>query len=1202
MAAKGVELAAAYISLGINTESIGPDLKKALNDSAKYADEAGRQAGQKLSSAVASEMSRGSARIGKKLADDVGGGGRQAGQKFFDEFKTPAERTGATIGLVLGRSIGTAIDVGRIGSNIGAGLARSLGGAFKTALGGLGLGTALAGVGGIGYVLTKGFERLQSIDQAKFKLQALGHSAAEVQSIMKSALESVQGTSFNLGDAASAAASAVAAGIEPGKQLTAYLHEIGDAAAIANTGFDEMAHIFNKVRTQNKAFTDDLQMLSDRGVPIFKWLQDQYHVTGAELSKMVQNGQVDAASFEKAINDHIGGAALKMGDSFSGAVEKAQAAMSRIGAAFLAPIFGQATGGLGSLTGELDKLEGWMNSHQGSIIDFWATLGHGAVDAAEFIMRGLGFATKTVADFMTLLARSKEFYGRLQADMGGFTGDKGREAAGNKMMDEARQWEADLDKLRHTGDDLANKTFPEMDAKINAWADRAKGAAQFTQDLGGAIVTLNGTAVVLKDNTPEVLDHIDKTKFEIQHMSDGTVKLVPKTQEATAEMDAWRAQQNNIPLTLHAGLGNSIAEMSGQLSNLFSQRFNLNVNVGGLSGTGTAQGGINQGWSPFGPYVDTSGLVGTPNMSNLIGNIPGMGTAGAGGAPFNAGPQAPNRGGGNIFGGGPPTGLTGGGGGNALPPTAAPSGFKPPAGSGPEGWRPLVQSQLAQYGPQFGITNTKAWEDAIIRQIGTESSGDPGAVNNYDSNAAAGTPSKGLLQFIQPTFAANNVSGGNFMDPAAQIAAIIPYVKNRWGIGADGSPNRIGRGTNYDQGGVLPPGYTVVMNATGQPELVLNPQQQQDVGAAIQGPPQNPGAVMPGLPGGAPQDPNAPQDPGAARTQGYIPAAAGSTAVAGTSAYAGFLNMGAEAINGLIDQAASMGGGAANAVAPGAGMAISMGAGVAKRAVSYGFQMAGIAGDALIEQLFPFGAPRWIGSSNPTAFMPQMPGQKAAVTTGEKAQAATVQRTGFDPNMSRTELPPQPFDPGGPVQPNQMPGAGGEPPTAGPPKPGSLPAPGQASVQPSAAPGAGTPGGKPLAGLGGAAIGMPGANPAMGAPGAATPSGGTLGIGAPQAPGALGGLNVAGAGGFNPLSLLFDDGGILEPGMVGVNMSKQPEPVFSGAQWKNMEQAAANHSSGGHDFSVTFNGPVGGDANDIARQIQDKQRLAVMQYAGRPFG
>lgn len=207
---------------------------------------------------------------------------------------------------------------------------------------------------------------------------------------MDNALASVKGTAFGLGDAATAAASAVAAGIQPGQDLTKYLKDVGDAAAIAGTNFEDMGSIFNKIQTSNKAYTDDLQQLSDRGLPIFQWLQKEYGVTGEALSKMVQDGDVDSAHFRKAIEDNISGAALKMGQSFSGSVDNAEAALGRLGAALLKPLFTNAAGGLGSITDGLDSMTKWVNDHQAEVIGFFTNVGVAAVSVAQDVVRSFG--------------------------------------------------------------------------------------------------------------------------------------------------------------------------------------------------------------------------------------------------------------------------------------------------------------------------------------------------------------------------------------------------------------------------------------------------------------------------------------------------------------------------------------------------------------------------------------------------------------------------------------------------------------------------------------------------------------------------------------------------------------------------------------------------------------------------------------------
>ncbi|MGW4350980.1 transglycosylase SLT domain-containing protein [Nocardia sp. NPDC004582] len=73
--------------------------------------------------------------------------------------------------------------------------------------------------------------------------------------------------------------------------------------------------------------------------------------------------------------------------------------------------------------------------------------------------------------------------------------------------------------------------------------------------------------------------------------------------------------------------------------------------------------------------------------------------------------------------------------------------------------------------------------DGIHRNIMRESGGDPGAINLYDSNAAAGIPSKGLLQVIDPTFQAYHVDGTSWdiWDPVANITAACNYAAARYG-------------------------------------------------------------------------------------------------------------------------------------------------------------------------------------------------------------------------------------------------------------------------------------------------------------------------------------------------------------------------------------------------------------------------------------
>ncbi|MEV6557569.1 transglycosylase SLT domain-containing protein [Nocardia sp. NPDC051756] len=73
--------------------------------------------------------------------------------------------------------------------------------------------------------------------------------------------------------------------------------------------------------------------------------------------------------------------------------------------------------------------------------------------------------------------------------------------------------------------------------------------------------------------------------------------------------------------------------------------------------------------------------------------------------------------------------------------------------------------------------------DGIHRNVMRESTGNPHAINLWDSNAAAGIPSKGLLQVIDPTFRSYHVEGTSWdiYDPVANIVAACNYAARTYG-------------------------------------------------------------------------------------------------------------------------------------------------------------------------------------------------------------------------------------------------------------------------------------------------------------------------------------------------------------------------------------------------------------------------------------
>jgi SLT domain-containing protein len=163
----------------------------------------------------------------------------------------------------------------------------------------------------------------------------------------------------------------------------------------------------------------------------------------------------------------------------------------------------------------------------------------------------------------------------------------------------------------------------------------------------------------------------------------------------------------------------------------------------GNGGNGKAKGayGWNYRTSSIGP-IDLSGMFATQKGSSPTSNN----TSGSGG-----------------------TGASGTSGGGDSTPVGT-----PPTGN--------LASWIAKAMQLAGVSG-QDWTNGLNLIIQHESGGNPNATNNWDSNAAAGHPSQGLMQEIPSTFQSNALPGynSNILDPVSNIAAGIRYINSRYG-------------------------------------------------------------------------------------------------------------------------------------------------------------------------------------------------------------------------------------------------------------------------------------------------------------------------------------------------------------------------------------------------------------------------------------
>lgn len=206
-------------------------------------------------------------------------------------------------------------------------LALAKNGLKVAAVGVVGLSTVVAGMAAKG-----GFARALNIEDAQAKLRGLGHDAVSVKTIMENALSSVKGTAFGLDSAATTAANAVASGIKPGKQLEQVLKTVANTSALAGRDMSELGSIFNKVAASNKVQMDVINQLHDAGVPALALLSKEIGKTSEQTAKMASEGKIDFETFEKAMRNGVGNAALEMGNTTRGSLDNMRAAFSRTGA------------------------------------------------------------------------------------------------------------------------------------------------------------------------------------------------------------------------------------------------------------------------------------------------------------------------------------------------------------------------------------------------------------------------------------------------------------------------------------------------------------------------------------------------------------------------------------------------------------------------------------------------------------------------------------------------------------------------------------------------------------------------------------------------------------------------------------------------------------------------------------------------------
>lgn len=357
-----------------------------------------------------------------------------------------------------------------------------------------------AAVAGVGIVLKKGFDRLEGLDTAAAKLKALGFQTNQIKEISKNALASVDQTAFGLDEAFNAAASAIAAGIQPGKELTEYLKSVADNASLAGTSMQDMGDIFNEVAVEGRLTGEVVDSLQSRGVDVFGNLAKSMNVTQSAAREMVANGQVDFEKFRAAMNLNSGAAAV-MGQTVSGSMKNLWASISRVGALLLRPLFGEANGeaskfaqAIQFVTNALKKVEEWLGANQDKVVAFWGNAGKAVLYFGKGVLMVADYQTRTTATILRGLAFITKGYEKVGKLLHIDFIEKNAKDAGDAL----NGWAKDLDDVNKQLPKLQDLLDKGIDG-IDKWIEKARNGGNAAGDLGAKFEKAKQPATTLAD-------------------------------------------------------------------------------------------------------------------------------------------------------------------------------------------------------------------------------------------------------------------------------------------------------------------------------------------------------------------------------------------------------------------------------------------------------------------------------------------------------------------------------------------------------------------------------------------------------------------------------------------------------------------------------------------------------------------------------
>ena len=308
----------------------------------------GRAAGQqrRASQTTAQAIQNHGRRINNTL-----GGARSASSRTADAIQQMATRSNRAVGGM--QSVMDRVNPGRMASRYNSALGRMLGRTEQVAgkiqghlesitnsgaVRGAQVGATVVG----GMALTGGARRIADTQQADVVLETMGIDEAGRKELLGQYKGLAQNTPYATGSVAMLGSGLLSAGMSQ-DDLQGALQGAIDTGALYGMSLDEIGLPLKQIQAKGKAQGDDIMQLTDRGIPIYKWLAEQKGVDQSKVADLVSKGQVTSDDVFQALAKNSEGGAERAAGTLKGSWTNFLSSISQGGEAFLTPLVGPLT-------------------------------------------------------------------------------------------------------------------------------------------------------------------------------------------------------------------------------------------------------------------------------------------------------------------------------------------------------------------------------------------------------------------------------------------------------------------------------------------------------------------------------------------------------------------------------------------------------------------------------------------------------------------------------------------------------------------------------------------------------------------------------------------------------------------------------------------------------------------------------------------